>query len=104
LTSDNPLTIDGSYGDLLAELKEKIRNAQVKAALAVNAELIHLYWEIGKAILQRQQTQGWGAKVIERLAKDLKAAFPDMKGFSPSNLKYMRQFAATYLDFGIGQQ
>jgi predicted nuclease of restriction endonuclease-like (RecB) superfamily len=66
--------------------------------------LVLLYWQIGREIIIRQQQQGWGAKVIERLAKDLKAAFPDMKGFSARNLKYMRAFAEAYPDEQIVQQ
>ena len=61
--------------------------------LALNRELVLLYWNIGRDVLARQAEQGWGAKVIDRLAKDLRAAFPEMKGFSPRNLKYMRAFA-----------
>jgi len=61
--------------------------------LAVNAELVRLYWEIGRTILLRQETEGWGTKVVARLAADLKEAFPTMKGFSSSNLKYMRFYA-----------
>lgn len=92
------------YAALLNGLKQRIRTAQVKAALAVNQELVLLYWQIGKEILTRQQEQGWGSKVIERLAKDLKREFPDMKGFSRSNLLYMRAFAAAYSDEAIVQQ
>ncbi|KAF0250508.1 MAG: hypothetical protein FD167_82 [bacterium] len=92
------------YAEVLKQLKEKIQTAQVKAALAVNAELVCLYWEIGNTILSRQNQEGWGKKVIERLARDLKSAFPDMKGFSLSNLYYMRLFAATYPEFEILQQ
>ena len=68
------------YPDLLETLKEKIRSSQLKAALAVNSELISLYWEIGGEILQRQKNEGWGSKIIERLAKDLKGSFPQMAG------------------------
>src|SRR5882724_34813 len=75
------------YDDLLHDLKERIRAAQVRAALAVNRELVLLYWLTGRDILERQRQQGWGAKVIDRLASDLRSAFPDMKGFSPRNLK-----------------
>ena len=64
-----------------------------RAALAANAELIQLYWQIGRDILERQARQGWGSKVIERLARDLRMAFPEMKGFSRANLLYMRAFA-----------
>ncbi|MCE9583295.1 MAG: PDDEXK nuclease domain-containing protein [Planctomycetes bacterium] len=93
-----------SYAPLLAELKERVRTAQVKAALAVNTELIRLYWHIGKGILEAQKEQGWGAKVIDRLAGDLRAAFPDMRGFSPRNLKYMRSFAEAWTDPAIVQR
>ena len=86
------------YADWLAELKTRIHSAQQRAVLAVNRELVQLYWQIGRDILARQAQQGWGAKVIERLAQDLRAAFPDMKGFSPRNLKYMRAFAEAWPD------
>ena len=97
-----PLPIRGSsplpksYAPLLAELKDRVRAAQVKAALSVNSEMIRLYWHIGKRILEAQKEQGWGAKVIDRLAGDLRAAFPDMSGFSPRNLKDMRAFAEAW--------
>jgi predicted nuclease of restriction endonuclease-like (RecB) superfamily len=87
--------MDG-YDDFLRELKERIYSSQITAVLSVNRELVLLYWQIGREILTRQQQQGWGAKVIERLAKDLKAAFPDRSGFSARNLKYMRTFAEAY--------
>ena len=93
-----------SYEEFLRKLKEQIRNAQVKAALAVNQELVLLYWQIGKEILYRQQQQGWGSKVISRLATDLRKAFPDIKGFSSRNLLYMRAFAEAYPDETIVQQ
>ena len=74
------------YSDWLAELKNRIHHAQQRATLAVNRELIALYWQIGRDILERQTAQGWGAKVIEQLAHDLRNAFPEMKGFSRTNL------------------
>jgi predicted nuclease of restriction endonuclease-like (RecB) superfamily len=86
------------YADWLADLKGRIHTAQQRATLAVNRELVLLYWQIGQDILARQAVQGWGAKVIERLAHDLRVAFPDMKGFSPRNLKYMRAFAEAWPD------
>lgn len=92
------------YNDFLRELKERIRSAQVRAALSVNRELVLLYWQIGRDILLRQQQQGWGAKVIDRLATDLRQAFPEMKGFSRTNLLYMRAFAEAYPDEQIVQQ
>lgn len=76
----------------------------MRAILAVNRELLVLYWQIGYDILQRQQTEGWGSKVIDRLAKDLKREFPDMRGFSSRNLKYMRAFAEAYPDEQIVQE
>jgi predicted nuclease of restriction endonuclease-like (RecB) superfamily len=84
------------YAEWLAELKSRIHAAQQRAALAVNHELVALYWQIGTDILIRQAKQGWGAKVVDRLAADLRAAFPTMKGFSPRNLKYMRAFAEAW--------
>lgn len=81
------------YVAWLSDLKARIRSAQTKAAFAVNKELVLLYWQIGREILDRQNAQGWGAKVIDRLADDLRREFPCMKGFSPRNLKYMRAFA-----------
>lgn len=84
------------YAEFLQSLKERIATAQVKAALAVNRELVLLYWQIGREILERQKAQGWGAKVIEQLSKDLRTEFPEMKGFSARNLKYMRALAENY--------
>ena len=105
--SDRPVGLslppDG-YADWLADLKSRIHAAQQRAALAVNSELVLLYWQIGQDILERQSAQGWGAKVIERLAQDLRAAFPDMKGFSPRNLKYMRAFAQAWPDAQFVQE
>lgn len=91
------------YAAWLAELKRRIHSAQQRATLAVNRELVLLYWQIGRDILERQNREGWGAKVIERLAQDLRSAFPDMKGFSPRNLKYMRAFAEAWPDEAIVQ-
>ncbi len=100
----SPLVPEENYSLFLSELKTRIRTAQVKAALAVNSELVLLYWQIGREILQRQQAEGWGRKVIERLAKDLKQSFPDIKGFSRSNLMYMRAFAEAWPDEQIVQR
>jgi len=95
--------ISEEYAAFLGELKERIRHAQVRAALNVNRELVLLYWQIGREILARQGRAGWGAKVIEQLSRDLKIAFPDMKGFSPRNLKYMRAFAEAWPEESIVQ-
>ena len=92
------------YAAWLTELKIRIHTAQQRATLAVNRELVLLYWQIGRDILARQAEQGWGAKVIERLAEDLRLAFPEMKGFSRANLMYMRAFAEAWPDAEIVQQ
>ena len=96
--------IPADYAAWLFSLKEQIRTSRVKASLAVNKELVLLYWRIGKEILERQTAQGWGTKVIEQLAKDLKSEFPDMKGLSRTNLLYMRAFANAWGDEAIVQQ
>jgi predicted nuclease of restriction endonuclease-like (RecB) superfamily len=96
--------IPSDYATWLLNLKKKIAGARQKALLSANAEQIKLYHEIGSDILQRQERQGWGSKVIERLSVDLREAFPDMKGFSSRNLKYMSFFARSCPDLLIGQQ
>ena len=106
-SSDQPISLTPppeGYADWLADLKGRIHSAQQRATLAVNRELVLLYWHIGRDILARQAAQGWGAKVIERLAHDLREAFPDMKGFSPRNLKYMRAFAEAWPETEFVQQ
>jgi len=92
------------YKPFLETLKAKIQSSQFKAAVAVNKELIHLYWEIGTAVYKKQQEDGWGAKTIEKLARDLKSVSSRIHGFSLTNIKYMVQFAKTYPDFLISQQ
>ena len=91
------------YGNLLGEIKTRIRQAQYRAATAVNIELVHLYWDIGRMLHQRQQQEGWGAGVVPRLAHDLHNELPELKGFSERNIKRMVQFAREYPDlFLIG--
>ena len=87
---------DKHYLSTLEEIKHKVKNAQVKAHFAVNREMLILYWQIGKTIVEQRKTQKWGSKVIEQLAKDLKSEFGTMKGLSPTNLKYMASFAESY--------
>jgi predicted nuclease of restriction endonuclease-like (RecB) superfamily len=101
-SSDLPLPAD--YGPWLTGLKQRIQGARQRALLAANHEQIQLYHEIGREILERQNRQGWGAKVIDRLSADLRAAFPEMKGFSSRNLKYMKAFAQECPNLLIGQQ
>lgn len=93
--------IDNAYKDWLIELKQKVRTAQLKAAVAVNTELIMLYWELGKMITEKQTA--WGSKFLEQLSQDLRTEFHDMQGFSERNLKYCRQFYQFYYP-SIGQQ
>jgi len=80
------------YKEFLGDLKEHIRSAQIKAAVSVNRELITLYWEIGKGIVERQEQAGWGDEIVDRLSVDLIRDFPEMKGFSRANLYWMRAF------------
>lgn len=91
------------YQQLLTDLKARVATSRYKAALSVNQELTLLYHHIGRTILSAQEQEGWGSKVIDQLSKDLQSAFPDMKGFSRQNLKYMRKFAQVYPLNEIGQ-
>lgn len=91
------------YQMLLAEVKQKISLAQVKAISSVNRQLLYLYWELGKLIIDRQEQSKWGDKVLDQLSADLKKSFPGLKGFSKTNLKYIQRFASAYL-VEIGQQ
>ena len=92
------------YGDLLAKIKRRIGTERLRTIMAANSAMVMLYWDIGRLILERQEREGWGAKVIERLSADLREAYPDMKGLSPRNLKYMRAFGAAWPDRSIVQQ
>src|SRR5690554_6764930 len=84
------------YKELLQDIKNRVKTSQIKAAVAVNRELIQLYWEIGRSIHIKQEQEGWGAHVIEKLAKDLQSAFPGIEGFSRTNLFRMRAFYRAY--------
>ena len=98
----NLLPVD--YPTLLQSLKNQIRAAQVKASLSVNRELVLLYWQIGREILNRQAAEQWGARVIDRLSVDLRQEFPEMKGFSTRNLMFMRGFAEEFSEDTIVKQ
>ena len=100
---NNKIT-DTHYAALLNDLKDKVSSSRYKAALSVNRELILLYHHIGSEILKSQATHGWGAKIIDQLSNDLHAAFPEMKGFSTRNLKYMRKFAEQYPNIEFVQE
>ncbi|MEC5142995.1 PDDEXK nuclease domain-containing protein [Chitinophaga sp. 212800010-3] len=90
-----------TYIHTLESLKQTIQKARLKAVLTANVQLLATYWEIGNAISQQEQNQGWGSKVVEQLAKDLSIAFPDFKGLSPRNLRYMRNFAIAWPELSI---
>ena len=92
------------YSNLLTEIKNRIRLAQTKAVLSANAEMIAMYWDIGRIILDRQQQEGWGAGVIPRLSKDIHNELPEVKGFSERNIGYMIRFAREYSELIILQQ
>ena len=96
--------INTDYKIWINELKNQVRSVQIKAAIAVNYELIKFYWELGKMISEKQEFYSWGEKLIEQISKDLKEEFPDMKGFSTRNIKYIRNFYAFYNNSEIRQQ
>ena len=92
------------YPVFFAAIKERIARERIKAVMAANAAMVLMYWDIGAKILEKQNVEGWGAKIVDRLSHDLKAAFPEMNGFSPRNLKYMRKFAECWPDRSIVQE
>jgi len=92
------------YLAALSDIKSRIQQTRLKTALAANSAMILLYWDIGRLILERQEKEGWGAKVIDRLSSDLRDAYPEMTGLSPRNLKYMRAFAAAWPEPEIVQE
>jgi predicted nuclease of restriction endonuclease-like (RecB) superfamily len=96
--------ISKNYIDILNDLKEKIIKARMSTAIAVNNELLKIYWEIGHSIYEQEQASNWGSKTIEKLAHDLNSEFPEMKGLSARNLRYMKDFAIAYPEFLILQQ
>lgn len=93
-----------AYLKFIEEVKSEIQKQRISVVLNANSSMICLYWNIGRAILKKQEEEGWGAKIIDRMAKDLKDAFPEMSGFSPRNIKYMRKFAESWPDFEIVQR
>ncbi|MGJ3510143.1 PDDEXK nuclease domain-containing protein [Enemella sp. A6] len=101
--SKDDLPVPAGYADLLEELKRTVAESRWRAQRVVNTELMEMYWQIGRTILTRQQAEGWGTAVVERLSTDLRSAFPQMRGLSRSNLFYMRSFAEAWPD-GVVQQ
>ena len=95
---------DGEYKKLLLDLKEKVRLSQLKAAVKVNYELLDLYWNLGKKIVEKQKQYSWGDSFLKLLSSDLRKEFPDMKGFSAENLKHIRYWYIFYNDYLIGLQ
>ena len=93
-----------AYLKFIDEVKSEIQKQRISVVLNANSSMICLYWNIGRGILKKQEEEGWGAKIIDRMAKDLKDAFPEMSGFSPRNIKYMRKFADSWPDFEIVQR
>lgn len=93
-----------NYGSFFSAVKEIVARERIKAVMSANAAMVLMYWDIGQAILMRQRDEGWGTRVIDRLAHDLRTAFPEMTGLSPRNLKYMRRFAEAWPDRTIVQR
>jgi len=98
------VALPSNYPSVLAGIKSRIQTERVRVVLSANAAMVLLYWDIGNGILEQQEQQGWGAKVIDRLSFDLKSAFPNMGGLSPRNLKYMRKFAKSWADRKVVQR
>ena len=96
--------LPSGYAGILRDLKQRIQQERLRTVMAANSAMVLLYWDIGRRILERQDREGWGARVIDRLSTDLREAFPDMHGLSPRNLKYMRAFAAAWSDRTIVQR
>ncbi len=96
--------IPPDYGDTLKAIQQRVKQERTRVILAANAASILMYWDIGRMIVERQANEGWGAKVIERLARDLRKSFPEMQGFSTRNLQFMRSFAEEFPDAAIVKQ
>ena len=95
--------LPSGYAAFLESLKSRVQQAQTKAMLSVNRELILLYWDIGRLIVERQEQAGWGQSVIDRISGDIQRAFPGMEGFSSSNISRMRAFYRAYRGGGVAQ-
>jgi len=96
--------LPSGYAGILRDLKQRIQQERLRTVMAANSAMVLLYWDIGRRILERQDREGWGARVIDRLSTDLRESFPNMYGLSPRNLKYMRAFAAAWSDRTIVQR
>lgn len=98
------LKLDENYKVFLTEMKDRLKKAQIRAALASNQALIHFYWQLGKELVDKQNSFNWGEKLLEQFSHDMRQEFPEMQGFSVTNLKRMRLFAITYPESEIGAQ
>ncbi len=98
------LKLDVNYNTFLSEIKNRLKTAQIRAALASNQALIHFYWQLGKELVEKQNSFKWGEKLLEQFSHDMRQEFPEMQGFSITNLKRMRLFTEAYPDFEIGPQ
>ncbi|MEI8373972.1 MAG: DUF1016 N-terminal domain-containing protein [Planctomycetota bacterium] len=103
-TTDTTLTITADYRHFIEELKARATTARLFAARRVNHEMIFLYWDIGRGIVEKQQALGWGESVVEMVAGELRRAFPSMSGFSPRNVRDMKRFYLAYSDEAIWRQ
>ncbi|HAM38061.1 MAG: hypothetical protein A2474_02980 [Elusimicrobia bacterium RIFOXYC2_FULL_34_12] len=102
--SENRIVLDKTYLNFLNEIKHKIASARIQASRHLNKELIELYWDIGKTIIEKQKQYGWGQSIVEKLANDLQNGFPNLRGYSSRNLWDMRRFYDTYKDSSILRQ
>ncbi len=102
--AENLSAMPENYKLFIAKLKEQIKKERLKSVLSASSAMIVMYWNIGKSIIEQQNKEGWGSKVIDRMSHDLKEEFPDISGFSPRNLKYMRKFAQAWPDIQIVQR
>ena len=103
-STPSDLVISDDYRQFIGELKNRVANARISAARRLNQDLILLYWDIGRGIVEKQQTLDWGDSVVERVAADLRQAFPSMSGFSPRNLRDMKRFFLAYSEEAIWRQ
>jgi predicted nuclease of restriction endonuclease-like (RecB) superfamily len=93
---NDSLHLNKDYMDFFSTIKDRLKTAQIRAALAANSELIKFYWELGANLIEKQKTQKWGTHFLEQFSHDMRQAFPEMQGFSKRNLEYMRRFAQLY--------
>jgi predicted nuclease of restriction endonuclease-like (RecB) superfamily len=101
---DDTLRLNNDYVDFFSSIKTRLKTAQLRAALAANSELIKFYWALGNDLIEKQKSHQWGSRFLEQFSRDMRQAFPEMQGFSVTNLKRMRLFAQAYPDFEIRAQ